>query len=103
MSGQREAGFAGSKLAKWLSIEPYRYQTDLQHSARHTSVLSPTNILINAVSSKSGGAVTYAVNLARQLADIGSPHRFIFYVPRALAKSLERTSSKIAVVGTSIG
>ncbi|PWT74112.1 MAG: hypothetical protein C5B60_07200 [Chloroflexi bacterium] len=61
------------------------------------------HILVNAVSAKSGGAATYAANLARHFASIGSPHRFIFYVPADLQKSVSSTNGQVVVVATTIG
>lgn len=61
------------------------------------------HILINAVSAKSGGAATYVLNLVRQLADKELPHRFVIYVPAALAKELSEVGDRLSVVGTMIG
>ena len=61
------------------------------------------HILVNAVSAKSGGAATYAANLARHFASMGSPHRFIFYVPEDLQNSVNSTNGQVVVVATTVG
>jgi glycosyltransferase involved in cell wall biosynthesis len=60
-------------------------------------------VLFNAVSAKSGGAATYAINLAKCLASIDTEHRFIFYVPSGLAKVIRDIGGPLDVVETSVG
>jgi glycosyltransferase involved in cell wall biosynthesis len=60
-------------------------------------------ILINAVSAKSGGAVTYVTNLARQLKQLHSTHHYVFYVPSPLANLLSGISDNIEIVEASVG
>src|SRR5262249_50269710 len=59
-------------------------------------------ILINAVAAKSGGAATYAINLAKQVARHGSLHRYIFYVPRGLARTIGDIRNGLTVVETTV-
>lgn len=61
------------------------------------------NILINAVAAKSGGAATYAINLAEQLAKQGSEHRYVFYVPPGVAKTIRDLAPQIEIVESIIG
>jgi glycosyltransferase involved in cell wall biosynthesis len=62
------------------------------------------NILINGVSSKSGGARTYIENLIEHLSSEHSRNNYIFYVPAALVKSRNaQWADNISVVATDIG
>jgi len=60
-------------------------------------------ILVNAVSAKSGGAASYVLNLAQQLANSSTVHRFIFYVPQGLSEAIGETHKNMAVIETSVG
>jgi glycosyltransferase involved in cell wall biosynthesis len=60
-------------------------------------------ILINAVSAKSGGAKTYVLNLAQQLADEASPHHYIFYVPPGIARVIRGLSPQFRIVESLVG
>jgi glycosyltransferase involved in cell wall biosynthesis len=61
------------------------------------------HVLINAVSAKSGGAATYLINLAAQLASASTPHRFTMYAPQALAARMPSGAGRLSVIGTAIG
>ena len=67
-----------------------------------STVVGALKILIHAVSAKSGGAVTHIENLARALAKIERPHRYIFYVPPAQARMLAAQGNH-DVVATDVG
>ena len=58
------------------------------------------NILVNAVAAKSGGAATYAINLAKQVARAGGLHRYIFYLPCGLAQAIGDISHSLTIVET---
>lgn len=65
--------------------------------------MSEKTILINAVSAKSGGAASYVLNLAQQLASSSTFQQYIFYVPHGLGKAIGETHKNLAVVETSVG
>ncbi len=58
-------------------------------------------IVVNAVSAKSGGAVTYLHNLLRELAN--TQHEYVFYVPAGLANAVRQLGDNLKVVPTDIG
>src|SRR5215510_3301884 len=61
-------------------------------------------ILMNAVSSKSGGARTYIHNLITELAATNHDHQYIFYVPSSVMDSVNMQWSKnVSIVATEIG
>jgi glycosyltransferase involved in cell wall biosynthesis len=62
------------------------------------------NILINGVSSKSGGARTYIENLIEQLSREHDGNKYIFYVPATLTtKGNGQWAKNISVIATGIG
>lgn len=60
-------------------------------------------ILVNAVSAKMGGAVTYIGNLARELSKLRTARRFIFYVPKGQAAALGARADNIQVIESDAG
>jgi glycosyltransferase involved in cell wall biosynthesis len=62
------------------------------------------NVLINGVSSKSGGARTYIENLIERLSSEHDGNRYFFYVPSAVAKAGNaKWADHISVIATNIG
>ena len=62
------------------------------------------NILINGVSSKSGGARTYIENLIEQLSIEHNGNKYIFFVPKTLANICNaQWADNICIVATEIG
>ena len=60
------------------------------------------NVLINAVSAKSGGAATYLRNLAQSLSERQSDHRYLLLVPPQGRHSCLASSKSVTVRETSI-
>jgi len=65
--------------------------------------VSEKTILVNAVSAKSGGAASYVLNLAQQLARNSTFHHYIIYVPQGLGEAIGKTHKNMAVIETSVG
>jgi glycosyltransferase involved in cell wall biosynthesis len=58
-------------------------------------------VLVNGVSAKSGGAVTYLRNLAASVR--GGRHRYIFCLPSRLARIIREEGSDAEIVATDVG
>ena len=60
-------------------------------------------VLVNAVAAKSGGAVTYIGNLARELASLNQGHHYLFYVLPERANALQGLGHNVSAVPTRVG
>lgn len=59
-------------------------------------------VIINAVSAKSGGAVTYIRNLISELAKTETQFHYFFYVPKDLAEGIKVLGNNVIVVGINV-
>lgn len=62
----------------------------------------PRRIIINAVSAKSGGAVTYIKNLATALTGSTDEHEYIFIVPTRQLRPIAGVPGRVRIVSTDV-
>src|SRR5439155_18263035 len=82
-----------------LAREPRSIHAGIESIAQGSGLLKLT-IVVNAVSSKSGGAATYLQNLIVALAN--SQHRYVVFVPEAKRRPVSGAAN-VMLVATSIG